>query len=126
VAIYCLCDLCPANASLLGKTGLDDTFAPAAVRLDQDDPWGVARVIREGNIIVLNDLALHFGDLPGGVRVILQPLRSSVSNKLETRSVWTPSNLTQPAFRNPNLASKELPRAEPVGYAAWGSMGTSS
>jgi hypothetical protein len=25
-----------------------------------------------------------------------------------------------------DIASKELPRAEPVGYAAWGSMGTSS
>jgi hypothetical protein len=28
-----------------------------------------------------------------------------------------------PGFDTP---SKELPRAEPVGYAAWGSMGTSS
>jgi transcriptional regulator with GAF, ATPase, and Fis domain len=54
-------------ASLLAKTGIDDAFAPAALRLDHDDPWGVARVIREGNVILLNDLALHFGKLPGGV-----------------------------------------------------------
>jgi signal transduction histidine kinase len=71
-------------ASLLAKTGLDDSFASATIRLDHNDPWGVARVIREGNIqsalarfgekpyqsdgvIVLNDLALHFGNLPGGV-----------------------------------------------------------
>jgi PAS domain S-box-containing protein len=66
-AILYLLDEDGTFASLLAKTGLDDTFAPAAVRLDQDDPWGVARVIRNGNMIVLNDLALHFGDLPGGI-----------------------------------------------------------
>ncbi|HVR26084.1 MAG TPA: sigma 54-interacting transcriptional regulator [Candidatus Polarisedimenticolia bacterium] len=66
-AILYLLDEDGTFASLLAKTGLDDTFAPAAVSLDQDDPWGVARVIRDGNMIVLNDLSLHFGDLPGGI-----------------------------------------------------------
>jgi hypothetical protein len=32
----------------------------------------------------------------------------------------------EPAVRTSVATSKELPRAEPVGYAAWGSMGTSS
>jgi signal transduction histidine kinase len=66
-ALLYLLDEDRTSASLLAKTGLDDTFAPAAVRLDQDDPWGVARVIREGNVTLLSDLALQFGKLPGGV-----------------------------------------------------------
>src|ERR1700681_908694 len=44
-----------------------EAFAPAALRLDHDDPWGVARVIRDGHVILLNDLAVRFGNLPGGV-----------------------------------------------------------
>ncbi|HKA00830.1 MAG TPA: hypothetical protein VKE70_30170, partial [Candidatus Solibacter sp.] len=37
-------------ASLLAKTGIDDALAPATLRLDNDDHWGVARVIREGDV----------------------------------------------------------------------------
>ena len=66
-ALLYLLDEDQTSASLLAKTGLDDTFAPAAIRLDQDDPWGVARVIREGNAILVSDLAVLFGKLPGGV-----------------------------------------------------------
>jgi PAS domain S-box-containing protein len=66
-AILYLLDEDGMFASLLAKTGIDDAFAPAALRLDHDHPWGVARVIREGDVILLNDLALHFGTLPGGV-----------------------------------------------------------
>ena len=66
-SILYLLDEDGTSASLLAKTGIDDTIAPAALRLDHDDPWGVARVIREGDVILLNDLALHFGMLPGGV-----------------------------------------------------------
>ncbi|HWS68733.1 MAG TPA: histidine kinase dimerization/phospho-acceptor domain-containing protein, partial [Steroidobacteraceae bacterium] len=66
-AILYLLDEDGTFASLLAKTGLDDAFAPATVRLDQDDPWGVGRVIRNGNVILLDDLALRFGKLPGGV-----------------------------------------------------------
>jgi PAS domain S-box-containing protein len=66
-AILYLLDEDRTFASLLAKTGIDDAFAPAALRLDHDDPWGVARVIREGDVILLNDLALRFGTLPGGV-----------------------------------------------------------
>jgi hypothetical protein len=66
-AILYLLDEDGACASLLAKTGLDDASAPATVRLDHDDPWGVARVIRNGEVILLNDLALRFGKLPGGV-----------------------------------------------------------
>jgi signal transduction histidine kinase len=66
-AILYLLDEDGTSASLLAKTGLDDAFAPATVRLDHDDPWGVARVIRDGNVILLDDLALRFGKLPGGV-----------------------------------------------------------
>jgi PAS domain S-box-containing protein len=66
-AILYLLDEDGTFASRLAKTGIDNAFAPAALRLDHDDPWGVARVIREGDVILLNDLALHFGRLPGGV-----------------------------------------------------------
>src|SRR5258708_4482027 len=66
-AILYLLDEDGTFASLLAKTGIDDALASAALRLEHDDPWGVARVIREGDVIVLNDLALHFGTLPGGV-----------------------------------------------------------
>src|SRR6266404_1360204 len=66
-AILYLLDEDGTFASLLAKTGIDDAFSPAALRLDHDDPWGVARVIREGDVILLNDLALRFGTLPGGV-----------------------------------------------------------
>jgi signal transduction histidine kinase len=66
-ALLYLLDADRTSASLLAKTGLDDTFALVAVPLDQDDPWGVARVIREGNVVLLSDLALKFGKLPGGV-----------------------------------------------------------
>jgi hypothetical protein len=54
-------------ASLLAKTGIDDAFAPASLLLDRNDPWGVARVIREGDVILLNDLPLRFPPLPGAV-----------------------------------------------------------
>ncbi|HWW79609.1 MAG TPA: ATP-binding protein, partial [Steroidobacteraceae bacterium] len=66
-AILYLLDEDGTFASLLAKTGLDDAFAPATVRLDHDDPWGVARVIRDGKVVLLDDLALRFGKLPGGV-----------------------------------------------------------
>src|SRR5260370_215269 len=66
-AILYLLDEDGTFASLLAKTGIDDAFASAALRLDHDDPWGVARVIREGDVILMNDLALHFATLPGGV-----------------------------------------------------------
>jgi PAS domain S-box-containing protein len=55
------------SASLLAKTGIDDAFAPVSLLLDHNDPWGVARVIREGDVILLNDLPLRFPPLPGGV-----------------------------------------------------------
>ena len=67
-AILYLLDEDGKFASLLAKTGIGDAFAPAALRLDHDDdPWGVARVIREGDVILLNDLVLRFATLPGGV-----------------------------------------------------------
>ena len=66
-AILYLLDEDGTSASLLAKTGIDDAFAPAALRLDHDDSWGVARVIREGDVILLKDLGLRFGTLPGGV-----------------------------------------------------------
>src|SRR5262245_3683586 len=66
-AILYLLDEDGTFASRFAKTEIDDAHAPAAVRLDHDDLWGVARVIREGHIILLNDLPVRFGDLPGGV-----------------------------------------------------------
>src|SRR5216684_4459920 len=57
-AILYLLDEDGKFASLLAKAGIDDAFAPTALRFDHDDdPWGVARVIREGDVILLNDLA---------------------------------------------------------------------
>jgi GAF domain-containing protein len=66
-AILYLLDEDGTFASRLAKTGIDDACAPAALRLDHDDPWGVARVIRDGHVMLLNDLAVRFGPLPGGV-----------------------------------------------------------
>jgi signal transduction histidine kinase len=66
-AILYLLDEDRTFASLVAKTGLDDAFAPTALRLNLGDAWGVAQVIREGEVIRLNDLARRFGTLPGGV-----------------------------------------------------------
>lgn len=53
-AILYLLDEDRRFASLIAKTGIDDAFAPEVIQLDHNDPWGIARVIRDGEVILWN------------------------------------------------------------------------
>src|SRR5258708_26749297 len=46
--------------------GRQAELVPAAIQLDADDPWHVCEVIRTGRAVLVDDLAKHFGELPGG------------------------------------------------------------
>lgn len=67
-ALLYLLDGSGRTANLVAAVGVDAerAQAPAEVDLDGEDPWCVARVVRSGEAIVLDDLASRFGPLPGG------------------------------------------------------------
>ncbi|MBV9521322.1 MAG: GAF domain-containing sensor histidine kinase, partial [Alphaproteobacteria bacterium] len=65
-------------ASLVATVGIEAPIAeaPAEIDLASEDRWGVSRVVRTGETLVLDDLASRFGPLPGGLWP--EPTRSAV------------------------------------------------
>ena len=56
-----------ARARLVGISGLEPgaEASPTIVNLSEADPWSLSSVARTGNSVLVSDLCLHFGPLPG-------------------------------------------------------------
>ena len=82
--LYLVDDDAP-GVSLAASAGLQRaSYHPAAhITLDGNDEWSIARAVRQGGLVVVEDLDLPFGTLPGGAwpepttRAIVSPIVKS-------------------------------------------------
>jgi PAS domain S-box-containing protein len=84
-ALLYLVDDDARGVSLAASAGLQRaSYHPDAhIALDGNDPWSIARAVRQGGLVVVEDLHLPFGTLPGGAwpepttRAIVSPIVKS-------------------------------------------------
>jgi PAS domain S-box-containing protein len=65
-ALLYLLDEDSGRLRTVGSTGLPYNKFATEIALHGDDPWGVSRVARSGEPLILHDLTGRFGALPGG------------------------------------------------------------